>query len=220
MQQSLSGLASLLVENNLNAEEITFKESEKPPISLSEETQIIKPTLEEITTLLSKEPSEILQPAIERDDIKRFEYTRQTKSEDLYAFLKKEFHNKVIFVYLIQDILTQEKNKHISTNDSTYDRKLGAGSAIAFLWTRKNLIRKGDDVGFLFLGLKNFYGEDNWWIVCSLFRKKSISFPSYIEFIKDSNGNYQFKGIVDAGFKKPENIWKSIEINVDYYSKK
>ncbi len=217
----LGGLASLLVENNLDAEEVSLKEKEKTGISLLKETLIIKPTLEEITTLLSKEPIEILQPAIERGEIKKFEYTRQTKLEDFYKFLKENFQQRIIFVYLVTDKSTDSNIKiaGLSTEKATFDRQFGSGSAIAFLYTNLNLKNTSSDVGFLFLEIKDFYGKDNWAKLNGIFNRNGLEFPSIVDFVNDGQ-KYNFAGINEAGFKSPGVINENLKMWVDYYSKK
>ena len=131
----MSGLASLLLPESLIA-----KEGEP----------LVLPTLEEITALMSKEPKDILKPAIERGEIKEFEYTRQTKPEDVYKFLRKEFHNKIVFVYLCTNEEDNLYDPEVDTDGTTLDRRYGRGPAITFLYTKLNLEKVNPDVGFLF----------------------------------------------------------------------
>ena len=219
---SLSGLASLLVENNLVAEGNNINKNREASSSLSEET-IIKPSLEEIITLLPKTPQEILQPAIEKRDIKKFEYTRNTKPEDFYEFLRKKSKEDMVFVFLYYDEATKTRKENTNFWESKSvttlkDRKVSSGSAITFLYINRNLMNRNKNIGFLFLELVDFYGLDNWHRLCKLFSSDSISFPSWAEFVKGKD-NYKVKEIGSAGILSEE-IVKYIELNVEEYSKK
>ena len=202
----LSGLASLLVENNLNAEEYKLKENK--------ETQIIKPTLEEITTLLSKTPQEILEPAIKGGGIKKFEYTMNTTPEDFYKFLNNQKGNNKIFIFLYLDQTTPIKNnwKRFSGRD------VSSASATVFYYISINLRKRGIDYAYVFFEIVDFYGRSNWEKLHKMFNVNEIDFPSWAEFVKRKD-NYKLNEIGSAGILS-EDIIKYIELNVEEYSKK
>jgi len=179
---------------------------------------IVLPTLEEITALMSKEPSEILKPAIERREIKKFEYTRQTKPEDFYKFLRDNFQNQIVFAYICGDIDTGKTKEFDDTKNSTYDMAFGSGAAITFLYTQMNLKNRTSGVGFLFIELKVFHGTKNWAGLMNLFNVRRMGIPSVADFKRTSEG-YELIGIEDTGLKEPNKILKHIKSWTDYYSK-
>lgn len=198
----MGGLASLLLPNSLIA---------------NEGESIVLPTLEEITNLMSKEPVEILKPAIDKGEIKKFEYTRQTKPDDFYGFLRKEFQNKIVFVYLCTNEKDAFYDKGVDTINSTHDNSFGRGPAITFLYTKLNLEKVNLNVGFLFFEINNIHGGEKG--LLDLFNVRRMGIPSTAEFKKTSEG-YELVGIADTGFKEPDKILKHIQLWVDYSSKK
>ena len=200
----IGGLASLLLPKSLIA-----KEGEP----------IVLPTLEEITALMSKEPNEILKSAIEKGEIKKFEYTRQTAPEDFYEFLNKKFKNKVVFVYLCTNEEDNSYDPEVDVNGSTLDIKYGRGPAITFLYTKLNLEKENPNVGFLFFEIININGEDDWRRLHNLFNVRRMGIPSTAEFKKTSEG-YELVDIADTGFKEPSKILRHIKLWVDYATKK
>ena len=75
-------------------------------------------------------------------------------------------------------------------------------------------------MGFLFLELKDFRGDEMWAKVKKLFNWDRVEFPSYAEFNKDSRGRYKFEKIDGCGVKTPEVIIRSINGVVNYFSKR
>ncbi len=202
LRLGIGGLSSLVLEQNL------FTEETKPGI--------ITPSLEEITGFLSKNHNTILEPEIENGRIKKFEYKRQTRSDDVYSFLNRNFKNKIVFVYLEMDNKTD--NKNIWGKEATGDERLASGSATVFLYTMLNLQKSKTDVGFLFLELTDFYGDENWNRLKALFDNRLKTFPSYVEFIREE-GNYEFEDIKDSSMREPELILKYIKILSKHYAK-
>ncbi len=181
--------------------------------NISQRPEIIKPSLEEIASLMRKDPDEILKSAIEKGEIKKFEYTVNTRQEEFYKILNG-FDNATVFVYLDCDESTVNGIK----------RRIGgeqadSGAALSFLYIIKNLSGKAD-VGFLFLELKKFSGDVNWRELNTIFKTRPIEFPSYVEFVRDSTGNYRFNDICGCGVKSPDKILKNIEWGIEEYSKR
>lgn len=183
---------------------------------IAEEQEIIKPSLEEITELLPKWPQIILQPAVEKGEIKKFDYTNKTTSEEFYKFLDR-FSNERVFGFLHIDNLTVRKNKdHWIKGKSTDDLNVSSASAIVFLYLSKNL--KKEDIGFFFLNLKDFYGIENWRELRKIFNSKGLDIPSFVEYVKEK-GKYKLIEIGSCGLF-PEDIIKYIKLNVEEYSKR
>lgn len=186
--------------------------------TIETEREIIKPSLEEITEYLKKDHNEILQSAINEGILKKFDYRRQTSPEDFYRFLNSNFQNKIVFVYMEPDEETDKKN--IWDEKSTFDERLSAGSATVFLYTMLNLRKSNSNVGFLFLELSDFYGEENWRRLRMMVNNKLRGgFPSYIEFIKEKDG-YRFGGLTGSSQRDPETILEWIEDYVEDYRKR
>ena len=180
----------------------------------ADEENITLPSSEEIKELLLKSPREILQLAIKEGSIKEFVYTRQTTPNDFYKFLNK-FDNQRVFGFIYPDKLTYEKTDW-TEGVGTGDERIGSASAIVFLYLNKNL--KGKDIGFFFLELKDFYGEENWRKFRKIFNIKGISIPSLAEYVR-KEGEYKLIEIGSCGLF-PEDIHKYIKLNVEEYSKK
>ena len=203
----IGGLTQLLVGTELIA---------------NDKTNLIKPSLEEITEFLSKNHNEILEPEIKADRIKKFPYTRQTKPEDLYEFLNKNFQNEIVFVYFDGNDNTKnivKRNTRGKDTKATYDERLSAGSATIFLYTMLNLRKSNSDVGFLFLELTDFYGGENWAVLHAMFNNKLNSFPSYVEF-KHVKGRYEFNHITESSQRNPELILEWIGDFVEDFRKR
>ena len=81
-----------------------------------------------------------------------------------------------------------------------------------------NLQKSKTDVGFLFLELTDFYGDENWNRLKALFDNRLKTFPSYVEFIREE-GNYEFEDIKDSSMREPELILKYIKILSKHYAK-
>ncbi len=164
---------------------------------------------------MSKEPEEILKPAIERGDIKKFEYTRNTNADDLYKFIK-EIGGEYIITFIYRDKETAKKNTFEKDNNS-YGVEVSSASAITVLYMALNL-KHHQGVRILFFVFQDFHGKENWEKISRLFRVKELSFPSWAEFIKENNG-YILKEM-SAGGVLPKDINKYIELNVKEYLKK
>ena len=145
--------------------------------TIANEQEIVMPPLEEITRLLPRTPQEILDPAIVKGGIKKFSYTHKTKPEEFYEFLNR-FDKQRVFGFIFYDDLTDDKNKKYKNfwMDGKGNEETASASAIVFLYLSKNL--KGKDIGFFFLELKDFYGEENWRELYKIFNIKRLSIPS------------------------------------------
>ena len=214
------GLSPLFTSQNIYAQEVA--KVEKPAIENAVvESEIIKPSLEEIAKLIEKLPAEILKDAIEKGDIKKFEYTRQTTNNDFYKFINKNFNNRVLFLYVATDDPLCLRERERLAKGSTLNLKGFSGAAISFLYISRNLKQRNKDVGFLFFEEKGLYGDGDWQRLARLFSLTDIiEFPSYAEFNKDSNGRYKFEKIDGCGVKTPEVILRSINGVVNYFSKR
>jgi len=201
-----------LVNENLYSQD----KVEKPLDIEVEDKEVIKPSLEEIAELLSKTPQEILQPSVDIGLIKKFEYTKQTKPEEFYKFLKG-FDNKIIFGVVYIDRKTFKRNPDFLTSEGTHDSKVSSASAIVFNYINRNL-ENNSKVGFFFLELNDFYGEESWRRLYKTFNIKSLDIPSWAEYKKEGE-NYKLIDFGSAGIL-PEDIGKYIELNVKEYSKK
>ena len=113
-----AGLVSLLFERQITAEEQGTKE-------------IIMPSLEEITKLLSQPYNEILGSLVKEGKVKKFEYTNKTTPEEFYKSLKL-LENNLIFGYFTT-------GKNVDAKIINNDQELNSGSAIIFLYTLLNL---------------------------------------------------------------------------------
>ena len=213
------GLSPLFTSQNIYAQEVA--KVEKPAIENAVvESEIIKPSLEEIARLIEKFPAEILKEEINNGNIKKFEYTRQTTNNDFYKFINKNFNNRVLFLYVATDdplCLRIERDRW--AKESTFNQKAISGAAISFLYINKNLQERNKDVGFLFFELKDFRGDEMWAKVKKLFNWDRVEFPSYAEFNKDSRGRYKFEKIGGCGVKSPNKIHESINWGIDRYTK-
>jgi len=211
-----TGLSLSLLTKSIYAQEVA---KAGKPLENIIETEIIKPSLEEIAELMSKFPQEVLKPTIDKGYIKKFEYTRQTTSKDFYKFLNSNFQNKIMFIYMHMDEDTVKKN--IWGERSRFDKRLGAGSATIFLYTMLNLRKSKSDIGFLFLELTDFHGEENWKRLYNSFNNKLTGFPSYIEFIlNDKTMNYKFSDITESSMREPNVILEWISDLVTDYKKR
>lgn len=183
-------------------------------IAEEQEIKIIKPSFEEIATLLQKSHQEILQPAVAKEEIKKFDYTNKTKPEEFYEFLNR-FNNERVFGFVHIDEKTFDKNPDLQYSEGTHDLKVGLASAIVFLYLSKNL--KKEDIGFFFLNLNDFYGIENWRGIYRIFNIKKLSIPSFVEYVKEKE-KYRLVEIGSCGLF-PEDIEKYIKLNVEHYSK-
>jgi len=210
---AIIGLLSILPFNTYAQDNLAMSEK-RQEIENSEGLQkkIIKPTLEEITNLLSQHHSKILE---RNNKIKKLGYINESSPEELYKFLKENFQNKILLAYVNGDDQTQ--NKNIWCKDSTFDERLSAGGAIGFLYATINL-HSNLDIGFLFIELKNFTG--NWNEVGKLFNTKDLGFPFIAEFKMGNSGNYIFIELACCSTDQPEHIYKNIDLLVNEYSQK
>lgn len=182
---------------------------------LSAEDGIVKPTPEEINTLLGYHHSRVLERAVLNGSIKKFDYTSNSTPVDLTAFLKKRFASETVLAYVNIDDLTDKKNTWAL--DSQNDERLGAGGAISFLYTAISLNGRSN-VGFTLIELKDFSGD--WKELCHLFNVNRLDFPFIAEFKRNSDGSYRFADLSGCYTKTPETIYKNIELLVKEYTKK
>ena len=193
-----AGLVSLLFERQITAEEQGTKE-------------IIMPSLEEITKLLSQPYNEILGSLVKEGKVKKFEYTNKTTPEEFYKSLKL-LENNLIFGYFTT-------GKNVDAKIINNDQELNSGSAIIFLYTLLNLKKSNSDVKFIYIEINDFYGEENWRELLGLFDRKRIDFPSFVEF-KYDNGRHRISDVVLAGTKNPKLISVWIDGLVKDYRKR
>jgi len=170
-------LSPLLTSQNVYTQNVA---KAGKPLENIIETEIIKPSLEEIAELMSKFPQEVLKPTIDKGYIKKFEYTRQTTSKDFYKFLTS-FNNERLFGFICIDESSVNKNKDVWVRDrGTSNLKTGSNSAMVFIYLNRNLKDKAD-IGFFYFELKDFYGVENWKGLYKTFDIKSLSIPCIVK---------------------------------------
>ena len=82
-----------------------------------------------------------------------------------------------------------------------------------------NIKNKNHNVGFLFIELRDFYGQQNWDRLKDSF-KKELYFPCFLEFVRKDDGGYELNDIVKAGTKNPKIILRWIDSLVEDYRKR
>lgn len=213
LNSTIISLLGILPFNTYAQDNLAMKSEE---IVEQSSKRIIKPTLEEITTLLSLHHSKILEEGIKNWGIKKFEYKNKSSPEELHKFLRENFKNKILLTYVNGDDQTQNKNKWAV---NTSDESLSAGGAIGFLYASFNL-NNNQNIGFLFIELRDFLGDWNRFSKLFNIEPKSLGFPFIAEFKRNSNGDYIFAELALCSTKTPDKIYKNIDLLVDEYSKK